>query len=497
MALASTCALLVALLVCGCGSSGATDPTVASVRPAPGRPNIVFVLTDDLSWNLIRYMPHVLAMQRHGESFANYFVTDSLCCPSRASIFTGRFPHNTHITSNGPPYGGFSRFYELGEEQQTFNLALWRTGYETAMMGKYLNGYQPDGREGVPADYVPAGWSDWDVAGDGYPEFDYTLNENGHPTRYGSQPSEYLTDVLARKGLDFIDQASEAHRPFMLELATFSPHAPFVPAPRNENDFPGLEAPRDPAFDAPNTGAPAWLSHFAPLTAQQIEEINEQFRRRAQSVQAVDNMIALIEARLAERGLARNTYIVFSSDNGLHMGQHRLMPGKQTAFDTDIRVPLIVVGPGVPAGRTVGAMSENIDLCPTFERLTGAPVGATVDGRSLVGLLHGQRLREAWRSEVLIEHHGPVLDAGDPDLPTRGAGNPPSYEALRTPASLYVEYTATGEREYYNLRSDPFELHNLATHLSLAHERRLHRTLMAIAHCRGQGACWRAQHLPT
>jgi len=505
------------LLLCGCGSSGSSEssthtltltaplggvqripiaPAIAAARPNSSHPNIVFVLTDDLSWNLVPYMPHVLAMERRGETFANYFVTDSLCCPSRASIFTGRFPHNTHIVSNSPPYGGFPRFHELDEEQQTFALALWRRGYMTAMMGKYLNGYLPNGGEGVPASYVPPGWSEWDVAGNGYPEYGYTLNENGHPTQYGSQPQEYLTDVLARKGLHFIDRAAAARRPFLLELSTFAPHSPYIPAPRDEGDFPGLMAPRTPAFDAPATGAPAWLAPYAPLEAQQIEQIDHQFRLRAQAVQAVDNMIAQIEALLTARGLAQSTYLVFSSDNGLHMGEHRLMPGKQTAFDTDIHVPLIVIGPGVARGRTVSEMTENIDLCPTFERLAGAPVGAGVDGHSLVALLRGRPLLQAWRREILVEHHGPVLAPADPDLPERGAGNPTSYEALRTPTSLYVEYT-TGEREYYDLRTDPFELHNIAGHLAPAHERLLHRALTAIEHCVGQRSCWRAQHLPT
>ncbi len=476
----------------GVGVGGGISP-IAATRPK--RPNIIFVLTDDLAWNLVPYMPHVLAMERAGEAFSNYFVTDSLCCPSRASIFTGRFPHNTHVTSNSPPYGGFAVFHERGEELETFATSLQKVGYRTGMMGKYLNGYKPNGGEGVPASFVPAGWNEWDVAGDGYPEYGYTLNHDGTPVDYGSEPQDYLTEVLAEKGIAFINHSAELRQPFMLELATFAPHAPFVPAPRDAEDFPGLKAPRNPAFDAANTNAPAWLSHFTPLEAQQIEQIDTDFRRRAQSVQAVDRMIGEIEATLRAQGLAQNTYLVFSSDNGLHMGEHRLMPGKQTAFDSDIRVPLIVVGPGVPAGRTVGAMAENIDLCPTFERLGGAAVGANVDGHSLTPLLSGEPVRN-WRREVLIEHHGPVLDAGDPDLPTRGAGNPDSYKALRTPGTLYVEYV-TGEREYYDLRTDPFELHNIAAHLSRPHLRRLHRALLAIGGCRGQRQCWSAQHRVT
>ena len=364
------------------------------------------------------------------------------------------------------------------------------------MMGKYLNGYEPeDVEEGKSTPYVAPGWNEWDVAGDGYPQFNYELNSDGHVTQYGHAPREYLTDVLARKGLAFISSSARRHTPFVLELATFAPHSPFVPAPRDARDFPGLKVPRNPAFDAANINAPAWLSHFAPLREAQIAKLNRQFRRRAQSVQAVDRMIGEIEQELTAKGLAQNTYIVFSSDNGLHMGEHRLLAGKLTAFDSDIRVPLIVVGPGVPNGRTVTAMTENIDLCPTFEQLGGARIPSSVDGHSLVSLLHGASAAN-WGKEILVEHRGPDITPGDPDLPTAGAGNPPTYEALRTKGALYVEY-GDGEREYYDLRTDPFELRNISAELSPVHLRRLHRALMALAHCHGAASCWRAAHTPT
>jgi N-acetylglucosamine-6-sulfatase len=501
-------ALGVALVVLdGCG--GASHPqsvrtsgasTAARPPSAPGptgssgraRPNIVFVLTDDLAWNLVRYMPHVLQMQRRGETFSNYFVTDSLCCPSRASILTGRFPHDTRVFDNSPPEGGYSVFHQRGEEAQTFAVALQRAGYRTALMGKYLNGYRPRAPEGQGMAYVPPGWSEWDVAGNGYPEYGYSMNSNGRVRAYGYKRADYLTDVLARKGLSFIDRSAARRQPFLLELATFAPHEPFTAAPRDAGSFPGLQAPRTPAFDVVGGNEPAWLSAFAPLAPTQVASIDRKFQKRAQAVQAVDRMIGQLESRLVADGVARNTYIVFSSDNGLHMGEHRLLPGKLTAFDTDIKVPLIVTGPGVPSGRAVRQMTENIDLCPSFEELAGAPVPASVDGRSLVSLMHG-RPANGWRREILIEHHGRVLDRGDPDLPTAGSGNPPSYEAIRTPHSLYVEY-ATGEREYYDLHSDPFELSNVAARLSPARTRRLQRTLAAIERCHGARACWRAQH---
>jgi N-acetylglucosamine-6-sulfatase len=459
---------------------------------APAQPNIVFVLTDDLSWNLIRYMPHVQQLQRDGMTLSRYFVTDSLCCPSRSSILSGRFPHDTGVYSNEAPNGGFDVFHARGEESQTFATALQSVGYRTAMMGKYLNGYEPSATLGGSTPYVPPGWSEWDVAGDGYPEFDYTLNENGNVVRYGHQPGDYLTDVLAGRGTDFIDRAAADGKPFMLELAPFAPHAPFTPAPRDRADFQQLTAPRTPAFGAANANPPRWLRGQSPLSPRKTAKIDREFRRRAQSVEAVDDMIGRIEAELAARGLTQSTYIVFSSDNGFHMGEHRLMPGKLTAFDSDIRVPLIVAGPGVPAGQVVDRLAENVDLAPTFAALGGAAMPPTVDGRSLVDLIHGAPAAD-WRSAVLVEHQHPADDSADPDRAPAHSGNPDTYEALRTADGLYVEY-ADGEREYYDLASDPFELVNIAPLLPPARLAALHAALLAARDCHGAAACWDAEH---
>ena len=403
------------------------------LAPAAGAapPNIVFVLTDDLSWNLVRYMPHVQDLQRRGMTFSRYYVTDSLCCPSRSSIFSGRYPHNTRIFTNKVPDGGFDAFHARGEEGSTWATDLQAAGYRTAMMGKYLNGYLPGGVVDGKRLYIPPGWNEWDVAGNGYGEFDYNLNQNGQLVHYGLQPQDYLTDVVGGRAVQFINGAADAGQPFALEVATFAPHAPYTPATRNAMDFPGLTAPRTPAFDFQNTDAPRWLSGHAPLTPQQIAQIDQAFRKRAQSVEAVDDMIGNIESTLQARGLADNTYIVFSSDNGYHMGEHRLLPGKMTAFDTDIRVPLVVAGPGVPAGKTTTKIAENVDLRPTFDGIAGATVSRSVDGHSLVSLLRG-RTPSGWRTGALIEHHGPDHARGDPCLPLPGGGNPATYDALRT-----------------------------------------------------------------
>jgi N-acetylglucosamine-6-sulfatase len=444
-------------------------------RREPARPNIVFVLTDDLSWNLIQYMPHVRQMQRDGMTFTNYFVTDSLCCPSRASIFTGRYPHNHHVLTNTAPGGGFAAFRGRAD-QRTFATDLAGAGYRTAMMGKYLNGYQ--------ARYSKSpGWSDWQVSPGGYRGFGYLLRANGRIAHFGRAPRAYITDVLRRRGMEFISRTARAGRPFMVEIATLAPHRPSTPAPRDAHDFPGLVTPRTATFDAEPRHAPAWLRGRPPLAPDQIAALDNEFRRRAQSVQAVDELVGQVRRLLRQRGLARNTYVVFSSDNGYHLGDRRLLAGKMTAFDSDIRVPLIVVGPGIKPGSVSSDLAENVDLAPTFEQLAGRTPPPRVDGRSLARILHG-RTPDVWRDAVLIEHHHPPTPTGDPDHQSAPSGNPPSYEALRTSQYLYVEYV-TGEREFYDLQSDPSEIDNRYDELDGDARAILHGRLIGLENCRG------------
>ncbi len=463
-------------------SGAAAAPTPSTAAP---RANIVFVLTDDLSWNLVQYMPHVLKMQKEGVTFANYFVTDSLCCPSRSSIFTGRYPHNTGVFRNTGNDGGYLVFVSRGHERATFAALLSPAGYRLGMLGKYLNGYQPRLHAAAP------GWTSWAVAGNGYPEFRYALNEDGRIVRYGDKPEDYLTDVLSGLAVRFIKRAAGA--PFLIEVATFAPHAPYTPAPRDASALPGLRAPRTPAFNAaPDAGAPKWLVRHPVLSDSDIAGIDRDFRKRAQSVLAVDAMIGALQAAVAATGQERSTYFVFSSDNGYHMGEHRLMPGKMTAFDTDIRVPLIVTGPGVPAGATVEEVAENVDLYPTFAELAGVAAPATVDGRSLVPLLHGQTVAD-WRAVALVEHRGPHnRDPADPDAPALRSGNPTTYEALRAARYVYVEY-ADGEKEYHDLAADPHELTNSFASLTADGKASLHATLEAVKSCRGVPSCWMAE----
>jgi N-acetylglucosamine-6-sulfatase len=477
--------LVLVLCAAGCDAPPPPAPPPAPSAPAPAPPaeraNVVLVLVDDLAMNLVPYMPQVRKLAADGTSFSDYTVTDSLCCPSRASLFTGKYPHNTGVFTNTGPDGGLATFRRLGNENSTFATDLSAAGYRTALFGKYLNGYFPKSR------HVPKGWTTWAVGGDAYTHYNYDLLEDDRIRHYGAKPGDYLTDVLSRKASSFIRDSAAAGKPFLVEVSTYAPHLPYTPAPRDAKKFPDVRAPRGPAFGAQPTGATPWLAGHLPLTAAEIQLIDRDFRERVRAVQAVDRMVGSLRATLRKAGVADRTVVVFTSDNGLHMGEHGLNPGKQTAFDTDIHVPLIAAGAGIAPGATVTAPAENIDLRPTFTELAGLGSPADVDGSSLVPLLRGATA-PAWREVALIEHHGPPTDPSDPDIQPWRNANPPDYQALRSPAFTYVEY-GDGTREFYDNLADPGQLHNVAHTLSQERLARLHTTLRNLSGCRGPEAC--------
>jgi len=479
--------LLVQLAMLFILTSCSQTSSVSSPKATPlVRPNFVFVLTDDLSWNLVDRMPHVMQLMQQGVTFDHYYVTDSLCCPSRSSIFKGQFPHNTHIFTNGGPDGGFAEFYRRGEQNSAVNTWLHSGGYRTGMMGKYLNGYMETGAD-PPGTYVPPGWDEWDVGGNGYPEYNYDLNSNGEIIHHGATEADYLTDVVAGSGQQFIRTSAQAGKPFFLEMATFAPHAPYTPPKRYRGQLAGVAYPKTPAYDARDPHAPRWLATSPPLPPKEQELMRANYQARLEADLAVDDLIGSLEKTLRESNQLQNTYFVFSSDNGYHMGEHRLHEGKQTAFDTDINVPLVVSGPGVPRGLTQHQLVMNIDLAPTFARLAGV-AAPDVDGVSLLPLLRTNGA-PPWRQAALIEHHGPNPSPTDPDRTPIRSEDPPSYNAIRTSQYTYVEYVNPQQQlvytELYDDQKDPYQLSNLASTADPATQRPLHAELQKLAACHG------------
>ena len=471
------------------GQTIGAAPVAARAMPAGAArgPNIVMILADDFSLDLMseqnsvltEAMPNLAQMMKEGMTFSNYFVTDSLCCPSRSSIFTGLLPHNSGVITNRPPDGGYQAFMDHKDDAKTFAVALHGAFYATGMMGKYLNGYEIELG-------VPQGWSEWAVAANGYPNFNYMLNHNGTVI----SPKPHLTDALSALGQDFIK--ASAASPFFLELATFSPHGPYTPPARYADAFPGLTYPQSPAYGVrPDDAAPAWLKNIPALDKHFGTKIDGIYRLRVQSIKGIDDMIGAVRKTLADQGLTGNSYVIFTSDNGYHMGEYSLRAGKMTPFDTDIHVPMVVVGPKVPAGKTVEDIVMNIDLNPTFVALAGLPASATVDGQSLLGLLQGGA--GPGRAIAVVEHKHTKQSVDDPDVTDAKAGDPPTYVALRMKDALYVEYVDTNEVSYYDLTKDPYELHNIAATLPAAKLKALHDALLANHSCAGASQCAAAQ----
>jgi arylsulfatase A-like enzyme len=457
------------------GAAAATTATLlvfalgGGVAPAPGAlpgaPNVVVIMTDDQDPGTMRAMPAVRRLiGGQGATFTRSFATTPLCCPSRATFLTGQYAHNHGVRTNKPGYTAL-------DASETVAVWLDRAGYRTGHVGKFLNGYgrDTDSRE------IPGGWDEWYafVHDSNFSYYDYTLNENGRLVRYGSAPRHYQTDVYARKAADFVARNAGAE-PFFLSVATLAPHkeahGPPRPAPRHAGSFGDAPLPRPASFNERNVGdKPAFVRKTPRLTPERIEGLTRLHRGRLRSLLAVDDLVERVVAALRDTGELQHTLLVFTSDNGYLLGQHRLV-GKSWVYESSVRVPLMMRGPGIPPGVVRRQLVGNVDLAPTILDAAGAsaPAAHRLDGTSLLaparnpGALAGRQL--------LLESF---------DVP---------YRALRTPRYLFVRHRS-GERELYDLSRDPDELRSL--HTSRAHEgveRDLAARLRRLEGCAGS-AC--------
>ena len=511
-------ALVGLVAVCALGSCfpSAEGQQATETKKEPEPPNVVLILTDDLALDdvngrALENMPNLKSLMENGTTFENAFVTNSLCCPSRATFLRGQYTHNHEILSNEPPRGGYEKFRFLGHENSTMATWLRERGYRTAFFGKYLNGYS-DTR-------VPPGWDEWyGVAGN---FLSNDLNENGAVLRYDPD-TDHLDDVISERASGYVERTAGADppffindRPFLMWIGTKAPHQPATPAPRHEDDLADVRLPRTPSFDEMDVSdKPGWVNSNPKLSAEQKSYMEELHRKRLQSMLAVDDMIGDLVTSLRKSGELDDTYIFFTSDNGFHLGQHRLGAGKWTPYEEDIRVPLVVRGPGVPEGETLPHMVLNNDIAPTFADIADAEIPSFVDGRSLVPLLDAEPTplkywRRAFVVEAVAERSGvpqvpfvnessvtPLL-TGDPlpkDWRRTSAATAqlskewgrPWLKALRTRSYLFVEYK-TGEHELYDLRRDPYQLDNIYEGASPTLLGRLEAQLDKMRQCEAEG----------
>jgi arylsulfatase A-like enzyme len=447
--------------------SARTAPRAAQVTDP--RPNIVLILSDDQRWDEMGTMPIVDSqIVDKGVSFTNSFVVNPLCCPSRTTILTGKYSHSTRVYWNRMPHGGFPSFE--GQEGSTIATWLHDAGYQTGLVGKYLNLYTP---ADIP--HVPAGWDDWKAqalpgngeGSQGY--YDYWVSDNGTAVHYGSDAADYSTDVFGTYATDFIN-STPPDKPLFLYFAPHAPHYPSTPPPRYQNACPGLQPLRPPSYNEQDiSDKPAYIRAL-PLMDQKLRDKEDLVHlNHCRSLLGVDDVVGNILTALQDSGRLSNTLILYASDNGIQFGEHRLI-GKKVPYEESIRVPIVIRYDPITnsAPRSDDRFALNVDFAQTFADAAGvAAPGAK--GRSLLPLLPGDPI--PWRRDFLIEHWEKAGSEND---------YVPPYCAVRNADYIYVEYN-TGEEEVYDLQNDPYELQNVASDGAYAAiKRKMHKRLLKL-----------------
>lgn len=492
--------------------SRSSEAQAGQARRATGKPNIVFLLVDDMRLADLSRMP---ATQRlvgaAGTTFTQAYISFPLCCPSRATIYTGQYSHNNGVRGNAPPQGGFQSLTDRGNV-----LAAWlqEAGYYTTHIGKYLNGYGAR----APAEPQP-GWSEWrgSIDQSTYRMWGYTLLEDGKQVTYGAplveDPALYQTDVYRDKAEDFIRRRAASGQPFYLDVSFVAPHSEnngsrpggqtIRSAPRHRGQLANAPLPKPTAYDEADVAdKPGWLRKAPRLTTAQVTQITNAYRSRQEALLAVDEAVARLVAVLDETGQLANTYVVFMSDNGFFHGEHRIPTGKTLAYEPSTHVPLLIRGPGIPAGGRSAELVGNVDVAATFADIADAAPRRQLDGRSF--LPYAQTTTRRSTRPLLLETTaaaaGGDLDqdgaANQAPTPAGGRIRAPSYRAIRAGRYKYVEY-ADGAKELYDLGRDPQELSNRAGDKRYkAAQNVLTTRLRSLSVCRGSACSTPVGNIP-
>ncbi len=562
----SLLALLAALLfAAGQPSASAAGPDASASKrqqtllPAGEQPNFVVIQTDDQTLDQlyatytppggspIPAMPNTLAsIAEKGITFNRYYVSYPLCCPSRVSLMTGRYAHNHNDRGNVPPNGGFTGF--TARQAYSHNLATWLqgAGYRTIHVGKFLNGYGDEPFDNGQT--VPPGWNSWHTvlnADTHHYFYGYTLNNNGSlegpigdsgswDTReYGPRddfgcpfaplngaPCLYETDVFTRIASEEMQGTPEG-QPFYLQLDYTAPHGDFrrpagpEPATRHYDSFAGAAYPHGPSegFNEGNVNdKPRFIREASYLSPTEAHTYRVYYQKALESLRAVDDGVQQVVNTLGAMHRLRNTYIIFTSDNGFFYGEHRLTGGKFLAYEPSTHLPFLMRGPGIKPGTSTGELAANIDIAPTILELAGAEADKSIDGRSLVPYMVDPELRT--RRPILFESFVETNDVeengGGPPVAPEGvaAGNtgggdsvnarpgggatasivapPKDYEGIRLGPYKYIEWP-DGEKELYDITKDPFELNNKIRDKNFAPIRAfLHAQLIRLEECSGR-----------
>lgn len=525
---AAQLAFAASLVVLAAAIAFAAGPSSAGAAPgetetAP-RPNIVVIQTDDQTLDQLyatytpaggvpaAVMPNTLEMiAGKGVTFNRYYVPYPLCCPSRVSLMTGRYNHNNNVRGNVQPNGGFTGFMARGAASHNLPVWLQNAGYRTIHVGKFLNGYgdEPYDRGEVE----PPGWNAWHTVlnADTFHYFyGYQFNNNGTvegpygdsgswDTRlYGEKddpgcpfaplngkPCFYETDVLTRvAGEEMIGTPPET--PFYVQLDYTAPHGDFrrpagpEPASRHYDSLPGAAYPhsREQGFNEGNVNdKPRFIREAPYLSPTDIHTYRVYYQKALESLRAIDDGVKQVVDTLGYLGELRNTYIVFTSDNGFFYGEHRLTGGKFLAYEPSTHLPLLIRGPGIKPATATGELAANIDIAPTLLELAGAEATKSIDGRSLVPYMKDTalRTRRPILFESFVETNDVEANGAEPSSAARASGArarsrsgatasivapPKDYEGIRLGPYKYIEWP-DGQKELYDITKDPYELNNM------------------------------------
>lgn len=474
-----------------------------------GKPNIVFVLTDDQDLVLGGMDPMqktVTLIGKQGITFENAFVSCPICCPSRSSILTGKFIHNHGAVNNSVAGGCSSTSWQQKQEPEAFPIYLKQQGYTTLFAGKYLNMYGYDNVGGVQ--HVPPGWDYWYGLVGNSVYYDYKLSVNGTGENHGHDYLEdYLTDLINRKAQDFLDTVHDNSPPFFLMLSTPACHEPFPSAPQYSHYYHAAQAPRDHGSFNVKAHNKHWLMEqpIIPMPNDTIDLVDDFYQSRLRTLLSVDDLVEDVYNTLRRKNMLDNTYIFFTSDHGYHLGQFGLPYDKREPYEFDIRVPMMVKGPGIRAGLVSQESPMNIDLGPTFIQLAGGAVPATMDGKSMVPLWRDQNHARNFRPNVLVEYSGEAKTSIPhcPQLEGQNVfncnylahcvcedawNNTWSCVRVTTDQNIYKYCEFVDDQhfvELYELNSDPWELTNLVSTADPTLVQTLKQELSTLKACSG------------